>query len=374
MAWRLDIYLLREWLKTYLLAFSVILGLLLVGDIQNYLQDLLDWEVPAPEIVRYFAIVMPGYLPMVIPVSLMISLLMVMGLMHRNHEVTALRAAGTGYLRITRMLWLIGIGMSGFQFFLNASVVPWSMENSRILWANYRFAHAEESGEDAASVGLLGNLTFFNYAENRMWYFNQFDESTFRGYGLTISQLNEEGLEEARIVANEAWFEDTAKQWVFVQGRRMVFDAGGRDPIQNRPFDELRIEDFSVHPFLMQALEKRPKDLSLNELVAVLGMSGSNENPKHAKYEVSYFDRLFNPLTCLVVVGFAVPFALQGVRANPLVGVSKALGWFVVYFLLLQIGQLLGGRWINPVFGAALPTALAMLYAFFLILRLRQPQ
>jgi lipopolysaccharide export system permease protein len=51
-----------------------------------------------------------------------------------------------------------------------------------------------------------------------------------------------------------------------------------------------------------------------------------------------------------------VPFAVAGVRVNPAVGVSKALGLFVVYFVALRLGMVFGGRgYLSPTFAALLP-------------------
>jgi len=58
----------------------------------------------------------------------------------------------------------------------------------------------------------------------------------------------------------------------------------------------------------------------------------------------------------LVIIAFAVPFAVAGVRVNPAVGVSKALGLFVVYFIALRLGLVLGGRGdLTPAMAALLP-------------------
>ena len=54
----------------------------------------------------------------------------------------------------------------------------------------------------------------------------------------------------------------------------------------------------------------------------------------------------------------AVPFAVSGVRVNPAVGVSKSLGLFVIYFLLVKASYALGGRdVIAPFYAALLPNA-----------------
>ena len=65
---------------------------------------------------------------------------------------------------------------------------------------------------------------------------------------------------------------------------------------------------------------------------------------------------LAESLLPLVIIAFAVPFAVAGVRVNPAVGVSKALGLFVIYFIAMRLGLVFGGRGsVSPALAAVLP-------------------
>ena len=67
-------------------------------------------------------------------------------------------------------------------------------------------------------------------------------------------------------------------------------------------------------------------------------------------FAVQYYAILVKPLICLLVVGLAVPFAVAGVRTNPMVGASKALGLF---FCLLHCGGHLSSAFGQPTLPAA---------------------
>ena len=60
-------------------------------------------------------------------------------------------------------------------------------------------------------------------------------------------------------------------------------------------------------------------------------------------------------------MAIAIPFAISGVRVNPAVGVSKSIGLFLVYFVLLKASTAIGGREVIPPLWAALVPNLAML-------------
>jgi lipopolysaccharide export system permease protein len=70
---------------------------------------------------------------------------------------------------------------------------------------------------------------------------------------------------------------------------------------------------------------------------------------------------LFSTLGPLIVIAIAVPFAVSGVRVNPVVGVSKSIGLFVIYYILSNLATLLGTKgYVEPVWAAAMPN-LAMI-------------
>jgi lipopolysaccharide export system permease protein len=76
---------------------------------------------------------------------------------------------------------------------------------------------------------------------------------------------------------------------------------------------------------------------------------------------------LANPFSCLIVLGLAVPYAVAGVRVNPMVGVSKSFGLFFAYYFMSSFCTLLGERQIIEAFQAAwLPNVLMFFFALFL--------
>ena len=59
-------------------------------------------------------------------------------------------------------------------------------------------------------------------------------------------------------------------------------------------------------------------------------------------------------------------------RSNPAVGVCKALGLFVLYFLVLKVAAALGARGvIEPLWAAALPNGVVLALGLFYFSRVR---
>lgn len=342
----LDRYVFVEWLKAFVMAVAAMLGILLLEDFQDDLQDYLDWGATGKELLLYYLYLIPSFLPLILPIGLLISILFTLGNLHRNNEVTAMRASGLHLFTITRSLWLAGGVLSLALLLLNASVVPKSIEESRQIRDGWRMEHeAEIFGP--RMVGIVPLMSFDNQQDHRLWFMDRFSEYSYDGFGVSVYERDEEGREIRRLMGMEAFYDPYEKHWTFVKGREMLFDPETGERYRSIGFDERAFPELTEDPWLMQALNADPDNLSLNEIQKLLELS-SDENPHLKDYELRRERILSQPLVCLVMVGIAIPFAVAGVRVNPVVGVAKALGFFAFFFVLLEVCRLLGAQGVVP--------------------------
>lgn len=356
----LDRYLFVEWLKVFLLTLGVIVGVLLLEAMYDGLSDLLAYGAGFRSLVIYYLVLIPSFFPLVLPISFLVSLLIAVGNFHKNNEIIALRSAGLSLWRISRCYWFAGTALSLVLLYLNAQAVPWSVEVSRTYVDTLRFSSEARLAVDTREVGRVDNLAFDNARENRLWFMNHFSERAYVGVGVTVFSRDLAGRERYRIMAREAVFDDAAGYWTFLEGRELEFNAEG-EPVRSRAFAEKAMPTYTEDPRLMLALNKRPKDLSLFEIASILEQVSAQDNPRVLAYQVQYFEILAGPFSCLIMVGLAVPSAVAGVRTNPMVGVSKSVGYFLAFYLLSNLSAILGERQVlDPLVAAWSPYFLMM--------------
>ncbi len=366
----LDRHILMEWLVVLGLVTGATFGLLMLQDMFGGIRNLLRFGASVGQIGYYYLILAPSFLVMVLPVSILISLLYSLGLLHRNNEFTALRAAGVGLLRMTRWIWIMGFLLSGLLFVLQGGVIPWSVEQSRRLWDNLEFAHEAEA-TDVEQVGLLYGLAFDNQRENRLWFVNRFSEYSFRAYGITLSLMDEQRREVRRLMATEGFYDDVDQAWVLLNGRESLFDPETGDMVGSKAFEQQTLSDVGDDPRLMLLLGKDADDLSFFEVRQILETLTPEENPKLLSHAVYYHQMLAETMRCLIMVGLAIPFAVTGVRANPAVGVSKSLALFLGYYLLTVLSTTMAERgFVEPLLAAWFPNLIMMVIALWLIRKL----
>jgi lipopolysaccharide export system permease protein len=351
----IDRYVFKEWVEGFALTLGVIVGILILQNMYDSLPDLLDIGASVGEVVFYYVLALPAYLPAILPIAFLVSLLFSLGTLHRNNEVIAMRASGASLFRISRSLWIAGLVLSGLLFYLTASLVPLSVERARTFIENLEYASVEE-GKESKQLGLVYNLGFDNRKDGRLWFMNRFSERAWLGLGVNVHTRGADGQELNRISASEAYYDDTQGHWVFLNGRELLLDPETGDPMRTLPFKEKTFEEFHEDPSLMLALHKDPKGLSLFELRRIIETVPPEENPAVHAYLVRYLSLLAAPFSCLVVVGLAVPFAVSGVRTNPMIGISKCMGYFLAFYLLISVATIMGERQMVPaLFAAWLP-------------------
>lgn len=362
----IDRYIFKEWSQGFALTLAVIVGILILHNMYDTLSDLLEVNASLGEVVFYYSLALPAYLPAILPIAFLVSLLFSLGTLHRNNEIIALRATGIGLLRISRSLWAAGLLLSGLLFYLTASLVPLSVEYARTFIDNLEYAAIEAEADINVSQqqGLVYNLGFDNQRDGRLWLMNRFSERAWLGIGVNVHTRSEDGRELNRISAREAYFDDTRGHWVFLDGRELLLDPQTGDPLRAIAFKEKTFEAFDEDPALMLALHKDPKALSLFELRRIVETLPPEQNPVVYAYLVRYFSLLATPFSCLVVVGLAVPFAVSGVRTNPIIGISKCMGYFLLFYLLVSTATILGERHMIPaVLAAWLPNLVMFAFA-----------
>ena len=366
-----DRYLLREWLQILGLVLAATCGLLLVQVLYDDFRDLRDLGARGAVLGRYMLVTMPSFLAIVLPLALLVSLLYVLGKLQRANEVTAMRAAGVGFARLTAPIWVVGLLCCGLAWWINTTIVPWSVEESRALKESLEFRH--QSNELTADrVGAIYSVGFDNPIDHRMWFFNRFSKATGHGYGVSVSELKSDRTETSRITAAEAWFDPARDGWVFKNGRLLSFDPETGEKMADKPFEERFEPTYKEDSGLMLLIDRKPSHLSLWELRDLVTYLEAERSPKLAQYAVRYYGLIADFIGPLIVIAIAIPFAVSGVRVNPAVGVSKSIGLFFLYYVFTSFSTTLASKgFVEPVVAAWLPHGAMALLALWFFARLR---
>jgi lipopolysaccharide export system permease protein len=367
----LDRHILREWLKILVLVLAAGLGLLVLQQMYDDFGDLLAAGANTSDVLMYYAVLLPSFVTVVLPLAVLVSLLYSLGQLHRHNEFTVMRAAGLSLFRLTRGIWAIGLLASGLMWYFNAHVVPWSVEASRRIKERVEFRYEARTG-GVEHIGLVTSVAFDNRTDGRLWYISRYSRFAGRAYGVTVSVLDRQRHETARYRARQARYNPASRSWTFYDGEEVRFDPETGDMSRPVPFAERTFTDFHEDPQLMLLIDRDPLNLSFTELRRIIKYLTVEGNPKVTRYAIRYYRMLADTFGCLIVIGIAIPFSMSGVRVSPAVGVSKSLGLFFAYYLLVSFASMLASRdLMTPEAAAWMPNLVMAGLATWLFGRLR---
>ena len=363
----LDRYIVTEWAKVFALTMLGFMGLLMLSEGYNWIPDFLSWGASVGTILAFLLLGQVKSLSMLIPVSLLISVIFVLATMNRNQEIAAARAAGVSMTRLTAPLWAIGGLLAGLLVLLNAMLVPDAIEAQNALQEEAQFVALKAKGGSAIPKGQASSVSFENSKARRLWLISNLGLSAGQAFEVVVHCFDERGREVRRVSARFAEFRKTALgwRWTFREGRDLRFDAATGSLMAQPRFQELATSGFDDDPEAMFYATKDPAKLSLREVSRIVDQAGFNPGGANAAYVMRYHAILSTPAVCLVVIAVAIPFSVRPGRISPMVGVAQTFGLFLAFYFLTSFCAAFGESGaMPPMIAAWIPAGLTAAWAF----------
>src|SRR3989339_1358889 len=117
-------YIIREVLKYLAIVLIMVVGIYIVVDFFEKIDDFLEAGLPFSKALIFFAYKTPFIIAQITPVGLLLAVLIVFGLMNKNNEIIALKSAGVSVYHLLKPMIALGLLMSFFMFFLSEAIVP----------------------------------------------------------------------------------------------------------------------------------------------------------------------------------------------------------------------------------------------------------
>ena len=132
----LDRYILTTYLKTFISVFLILILIFILQTIWLYIKELAGKDLDLIVIVKFIFYFLPKLIPLVLPLTILLSSIMVFGNFAENYEFAAMKSTGISLQRAMSGLSIF-IVILGFTTFLFANnVIPWAEFNSYNLRKN----------------------------------------------------------------------------------------------------------------------------------------------------------------------------------------------------------------------------------------------
>ena len=362
----LDRYLLREWLRVFLVTLLGFPILVIVIDLTDKMDSYLGRGLKPATVAFSYVFDLPEKMFLVLPVAVLFATVFTVGSLGRHSELTAAKASGISFHRLVRPLFVAG-GLSFIMGLLLGELAP--VTTAKRL---------ELLGEKA--VQNLPTRDNFVYRADGGWVY------AVRGLDLRTRQMVDlmleregSGVEYPTIVlaAQTAVYSDsTVKKkpdrrayWMLHKGSLRYLD--GNDPAGGGEFafefDSLKSRTLNESPVDLLAQPKAPDEMRYSELrryIDALMRSGSNAK----KLQVELALKVAIPMICLLISLFGAPLAISSPKSGAAWGVAASLATTFIVLLMFQLAKAVGsGGVLPPMLAAWIPNLLVGVAAVYLL-------
>ncbi len=309
--------------------------LLVVVDLFGKMDDFIEHQAAAGQVLRYYLIFLPEVLVQTVPMALLLGLLFCLANLGKHNEILALRAGGVSLARCAIPLLAVGVVATVVVLLINVWFVPGARAHSRSLMQ-------EIKGKGTENV--IENLFYTNHKANRDWYARQFDGSTEVFDNPEIHERDAQGRPVRDIYALTARWADG--QWIFAGASVRTYQY--RDgAVPQATFQQVTVTNFpsiTDRPRSLLAENKRPEEMTSRELRrAIRSQRRSGRESQSAGLRTELHYRYAFPVTCLMVVWFGIPLGINVRRSGALRSVGIALVLVTAYHFGSNISLALGG-------------------------------
>lgn len=361
----LDEYVLREFMMTFLMVLVTFVMLMLVFTFFELLSDIIKNRTPLITVGEYLINLTPSMIYLITPLSVLIGILVVFGIMNRNSEMTAMKASGISLYRITVPVIVIAAILSVSLFMFDELYLPQANRRQEAL-RNVIKGKPAETFEHPGRKWIFGQQ--HPGQPSRIFYYEYFDPDIDTFGNLSIFEFAPGSFTiSKRIFASTAHWEPTLHAWVFEDGWVRTFKNGETASYEAFPVSTFP-EITESPPYFVKDV-RQSSEMSFGELARYIhGLRQSGFNTVPLRVQLNH--KLAYPLITLVMAILGIPFALSMGKRGSLSGIAVAISVAITYYVVSAFFENMGDvSWLPAVLAAWSPDLLFGLAGAWLLLR-----
>ena len=345
-------YLAVEIIMATALVFAALVMLFAFFDLVEQIKDLGRGAYNMRLIIIYVLLSMPDRVYELFPIAVLIGTLFALAQLVAGSEYTVMRTSGVSTARFTAMLVMIGMAFSALAFVFGEFIAPPAQQLAQRIRSQAITGLVAQ--EFRSGLWIKDDKSFINIIEVR-------PDATLRGVRIYEfdAQYQLRAISHARYGSHQS-----DRRWLLQE-------------ISQTRFEELKttvheIEQASwqsvIDPGLLNVLLVKPEQMSAWRLYSFAQHLKENRQ-KALRYEIALWGKLITPLTVLVMMIIALPFAhiqgrQAGVGAKLFAGIMLGIAFHFLNRLCSHLGLL--NDW--PAFASAImPTVVFLTVATTMI-------
>jgi lipopolysaccharide export system permease protein len=352
---KMDIYILRKFLGTFIYSISLISIIIIVFDVAEKVDDFITKHAPIKAIVvDYYCNFIPYIVNLFSPLFTFISVVFFTSRLAARSEIIAILSSGVSFRRLLVPYYIGSFVIASLSFYLNHVVIP-NANKHRIAFENMyihnKFTNNTRNIHRQISPGV------FVYMEHY---------DTFRNTGDKFSMEVLKGQDlKYKLISDYIQWDSALNHWRIYNWYARTIDADGHEKLASGVEKDTTINlkpgDFVEQLVDVQAMNYK----ELNKYIDEQRMVGSTNI---LFYEEEKYQRTAFPFATFILTLIGVSLSTRKVRGGT--GLHVGIGLLIAFsfILFMQVSTTFAeGGIISPLVSVWIPNLIYGVLAFFMI-------
>jgi LPS export ABC transporter permease LptG/LPS export ABC transporter permease LptF len=326
----LDEYILREFVAMFSLILAGFVMLILVFTFFDLVADILKNHIALSIVGEYLLNLTPSMLYLITPLAVLIAALVTFGVMNRNSEIVAIKAAGISLYRLIIPIVAIAVALAVALFLFDQYYLPQANRRQEAL-RNVIKSRPTQTYLHPEQKWMMGQKPQPG-EPGRIFYYEFFDRDRNEFANLSVFEFDPATFQlTRRIFSKRVVWNDDSNTWMFESG--WVRDVEGANVKDYRTFLKTSFPEVRATPdyFRKEAVPSDEMNFGqLDHYIHDLQQSGFDTK----RLSVALWHKLSYPLITVVMAVLAIPFALSMGRRGSIAGVAVAIAVALAYSVI----------------------------------------
>lgn len=337
---RLDRYIMKKFLVTFLVALLLIIGIVIIFDISEKIDGFVSKHAPIKAIIfDYYLNFIPYFVNMFSPLFVFITVIFFTSRLTANSEFVAILSCGVNFHRIMVPYLVSATVIAAASLALNLWVIP-NANKTRLEFEQQYVKKKKQALNHDIHYKLEGET--FVYVES-------FSPTTQTAYRFTLEDLSDYKM-RSKLSAESASWDSLNQRWKLRGYTIREYGTGLTDKVRSGiEIDtvlSLTVDDFYINKRTVQVLPLK----DLRRLIQVQTERG-DKNVMFAEIELN--ERISMPFSAFILTILGVSLSTKKRRGGTGWNIALGIGISFTYILFQRFSQMF-------VFAGALPPAIAI--------------
>lgn len=352
---RLDWYIFRKFIGTYIFSIVLIISIALVFDFNENLSKFTKYHAPWRAIVfDYYANFIPYYSNLFSPLFVFIAVIFFTSKLAGNSEIIAMLSSGVSFRRLMRPYMISCVLIASVTFYLNSFVIPHGTVIRQNFESLYRNSKKNTSAENVQLQVGKGTVA----------YIQHYDDRYKRGYGFSLDKFEGKKL-VSHMTAMEIQYDtiaDAKYHWKATNWKTRTL-VGLRERIVTGDVKDTVI---LMEPTDLVYSKGQQETFTSPELLDYISKQTSRGSGNVVQYEVEFHKRIAMSFSSFILTIIGLSLSARKRKGGMGLYLGIGLGLSFGYIMLQTVSSTFAiNAGTPPVLAAWIPNLIFAFIAYF---------